>query len=111
MVLEEEQSHEACTKNASYFHTKAQFQTYIQQMTGMSAKLLPPGSELIIYYTGHGCLPNGKRVLKGVQDDTYPSLSSCGFTEVEEPTRKRDLFSMEDCVKLQKPTFAGHCCI
>ena len=66
----------------------------------MSAKLLPPGSELIIYYIGHGCLPNGKWVLKGVQDDTNPSLSSCGFTEVEEPTRKRDLFSMEDCVKL-----------
>ena len=99
--MEEEQSHEACTKNAAYFHIKAQFQTYIQRVTGMSATLLPPGSELIIYYTGHGCRPNGKWVLKGVQDDTYPSLSSCGFSnEVEEAAPKRDFFSMPDCVKL-----------
>ena len=98
MVYEDQQSHEACTENAAYFHTKGQFQTYIQRVTGMSE--LPPGSELIMYYTGHGSKTYGAWVLKGVQDDTYPSLSSLGFSEASDSKCKRELFSVGDCVKL-----------
>lgn len=53
MVYEEQFSYDARVANATYFHTKAQFKTSISNVLDMSG--LPPDSEIIIYYTGHGC--------------------------------------------------------